>query len=246
MRNIFAAMFIVFLLVALVFRAIGGSFDTNFWLSFLPGLMENLVALAAAVFIIDRIRENQRLTKLEQTNAAEAQGVLFLSNRLAFQLLEHLALASKEEFGKDPEMNFGFALDRFKGINLAELFYKNLMESNNREKFTEDFEKTLSDGTESISKALDSVYPRPDPTIKQDAVGMNSSAGFLSGLKFLITSFRTVNEQLDASKQMKPEHLDLLIKIGYPPIGSGLQDTQKVIVKLSEKAKNNQLFVSFD
>jgi len=246
MRNIFAAMFIVFLLVALVFRGIGGSFDINYWLSFLPGLMENLVALAAAVFIIDRIRESQRLEKLKLTNVVQSQGILFLSNRFAFHLLEQLGLATKEEFGKDSEMNFEFALDRFKSIDLGEVFYKNLMESKNREKFAEDFEKTLSRDTDNISKALGRVYLRPDPTIEQDVLDMNSSAGFLAALKSLIEAFRKANEQIGVDEQIKPEHLDLLIKIGYPPIRRELLNTQRAIIELSEKATNNELFVSFD
>ena len=141
MKNIFAAIFVGFLVIGLVFLGIGGSFDLKFWLSFLPGLMENLVALAGAVFIIDRIRGNQRLAKLEQTNAGQARFVLFMNNRFAFHLLEHLGLATKDEFHKDAGLTFEFAHDRLKNINLADTFYRKLMESKNKEDFTAGFEK---------------------------------------------------------------------------------------------------------
>jgi hypothetical protein len=40
--------------------------------------------------------------------------------------------------------------------------------------------------------------------------------------------------------------LDLLIKIGYPPIRQELQNIQEAIIELSEKASENKLFISFD
>jgi hypothetical protein len=246
MNNVVAAIAIGFIMLALVFVGIGGSFDRNFWLSFLPGLMENLAALAVAVLLIDSIFKRERLAKLGQTNAGQSRFVLFLNNRFAYHLLEHLELANEEEFHKDAELNFEFARDRFKNANLAEIFYQKLMESKNKEDFVDGFEKILSRETEGISKALEKLYPRPDPTIKQNVDDMNFSIGAVGVLKTLIASFRGANEQVDEDKQMMPEHLDLLIKIAYGHIAIELQKIQNAIVQLSEKAEGNELFMSLD
>jgi hypothetical protein len=246
MNNVVAAIFVGLILIILIFVGIGGSFDRHFWLSFLPGLMENLAVLAVAVLVIESIFKSERLSKLQQTNERQSRFVLFLSNRLAYHLLEHLALATKDEFHKDAELNFEFARDRFKVTNLPKIFYDKLMESKTKEAFTEGFEKILSNGTESISKALDNIYPRPDPTIKQNVDEINFSIGAVGSLKMLIASFKAANEQVGADKQMTPEQLNLLIEIAYSQIGLEIQKTQNAIVQLSEQANANELFISFD
>jgi hypothetical protein len=247
MNNVFAAIFIGFVVLALVYIGIGGSFDRRFWLDFLPGLMENLTILAVAIFVIDRIFKKERLDKLVQTNAGQSRFILLVSNLLAYKLLEYLALATKDEVGNDPELNFEFALERFKGANLEAIFYEKLMESENKEAYTEGFTKILSSRAEGISKALDKIYPRPDPTIGQISEEMISSIGMLDAFKsVLLESFKKANAQVSADEQLKPEQLDLLIKIAFVQIGPELQKIQSAIIQLSEKAKANELFIRLD
>src|SRR5258708_1177889 len=196
MRNVIAALVVSFILLVCIFVGIGGSFDKQFWVAFLPGLMENLVILAAGVLIFDSIFKKERLDKLEQTNERQSRFVLLINNRLAFKILEHLALATVEEFGKDSELDFAFALDRLKTIDLANVFYEKLMGSENKEIFAEGFEKILTRETEGISKALDNVYPRPDPALKLSEDQMISSIAALGALVMLIRSCREANAQV--------------------------------------------------
>src|SRR5579864_7901154 len=223
MRNVIAALAVSFILLVCTFAGIGGSFDRQFWVAFLPGLMENLVILAAGVLIFDAIFKKERLDKLEQTNERQSRFVLLINNRLAFKILEHLGLATTEEFGEDPKLDFAFALDRLKTINLANIFYEKLMGSENREVFAESFEKILSRESEGISKALDNVYPRPDPTLKVSDDQLLISIAALGALVTLIRAFREANAQVAVENQLKPEHLNLLIKIGYRQIGTEMQ-----------------------
>ena len=120
MKNAPAAISIAFIVLTVAFVSLGGSFDKQFWLAFLPGLMGNLAILALAIFVIDSIFKKERL---------------------------------KDEVGSkiDPELNFKFARDRFKGTNLAEVFYEKLMETENKEAFAEGFVTILSRETEAIS-----------------------------------------------------------------------------------------------
>jgi hypothetical protein len=246
MKKVSASIFAAFILFTGVFIYIGGTFDRQFWLAFLPGLMENLVILAVAVLIIDSIFKKERSGKLEQTNARQSQFVFFLCTRLAYLLLENLALATMEEVGKDKALNCEFALERFRLADLTAVFYRKLMEAQDKEALAEGFEKILMRETEGISKALDNIYPRPDPTIKQVADQMQFSIGSLGALKGMIGAFKAANAQVGADGQLKPEHLDLLIKIAYGRVGLELENIHKSIVTLSDSAKANKLFISLD
>ena len=62
----------------------------------------------------------------------------------------------------------------------------------------------------------------------------------------LLESFKKANAQFSADEQLRPEHLDLLIKIAFGQIGPELQKIQSAIIQLSEKAKANGLFISLD
>jgi hypothetical protein len=165
---------------------------------------------------------------------------------LAYLLLKHLALATEDEVGNDPELNFGFVHDRFRGTNLETIFYEKLMQSENKEAFTEAFAKILSRETEGISKALDKIYPRPDPTIKQIEDRMSFSIGSLGALKILLGAPKAVNAQVGPDEQLKPEHLDVLIRVVYGQIGLELKNIQNAIIHVSEKAGANKLFFCLD
>jgi len=101
MKKAFAAVCVAFVVLTGAFLAVGGSIDRPFWLVFLPGLIANLIILAIAIFVIDRIFKRERLDKVEQTNVAQSKFVLLLSNRFAYLLLEYLSIATKEEVGQD-------------------------------------------------------------------------------------------------------------------------------------------------
>jgi len=246
MKKAFTAIVIGFIAFILVFAEIGGSFGRQFWLGFLPGLMENLAVLALAVLVINSIFREERLGKLKQTNASQSKFVLLLNDRLAYLLLEYLALATKDEARNDPKLNFEFARDRFRDADLATIFYNKLMETENREAFADRFARILSRETEGISKALDNIYPRPDPTIKEIVDQMMHSIGALEAFKALFGVFKAANARVSADEQLKPEHLDLLTKIAYEQIGSELQNIQRTIIRLSDEAKANKLFICLD
>lgn len=246
MKKSLAAVCAAFVVFTVAFVAAGGSFDRPFWLAFLPGLIANLAILAVGIFVIDSIFRSERLDKLEQTNVGQSKVALLLGNRLAYLLLEHLGLATREEVSQDRELYFEFALERFKNTHLAVVFYEKLMNAANKEAFTEHFAGILRREAEGISNALDKIYPRPDPTIKQIVDDMSFSIGSLEALKGLFTAFEAANAQVGPENQLKPEHLDLLIKVAYERIGLELQNIQTAIVRSSEAAKANKLFISLD
>jgi hypothetical protein len=234
----------VTLLAIVAFVAIGGSFDKTFWLNFLPGLMENLAALAVAILVIERILAKGRFDKLAQANATQSKFIFLLSNRLAYLLLNFLGLANQNEISNDAELNFQFAYDRLKGVDLATTFYAKLVKSEDKQTFIEGFVKILREQHEGIWKAFDKIYPRPDPNLKS----MHSSfgIGMVDALAIIPKSYKDANQEVREEDRLKPEHLDLLIKIGYPPIRQELQNIQEAIIELSEKASENKLFISFD
>ena len=160
--------------------------------------------------------------------------------------MEYFALATSDEFRRDPELDFEFARERMRGINLAEIFYKKLMETQDREVFVGGFETILSRATSGILKALDEIYPRPNPTIKQVVDKMNYSVGSLMALEQLLGAFNSTNAQLDVDKQFKPEHLEVLLRVAYGHTGMELSNIQNALVQLSERAKANNLFISLD
>ena len=81
------------------------------------------------------------------------------------------------------------------------------MGSENKEIFAESFEKILTRETGGISKALDNVYPRPDPALKRSEDQMIYSIGALGALVTLIRASREANAQVAAKDQVKPEHV---------------------------------------
>lgn len=247
MKKVFAALLTTFVLVVVVFVAIGGAFNRQFWLGFLPGLIENLVALTVAVFVIDGIYRHERLGKLERTNESKSRFVLFLTNRMAYLILQYFGLATKEEAGNDPEFNFGFARSKLRTISLSDVYYESLMGAKDKESFTEKFTEMLFDQIKGISKAMDDIYPRPDPVLKQQIEEqMTRSIGTVDALRMLFRAFKAANAELAANQQLKPEHLDLLIKVGYTKIGPELEDIQRSVIQLSERAEANRLFITLD
>jgi len=246
MKSVIVALLVSFIVLILIFVCIGGNFDRQFWLAFLPGLMENLLILAVGVLILDMILKHERLDKLERTNERQSRFVLLINNRLAFKILQYLRLATTEEVDKDPEYDFSFALGRLKTIDLEKVFYEKLMNSDKREDFVAEFEKMLRKETAGISKALDDVYPRPDPELKLSEDAMVSSIAAVGALLMIIRSFREANAQVEEKGQLKPEQQDLLIEIAYDRIGQEIQRIRDITVNLSEKAAANRLFLSFE
>jgi hypothetical protein len=245
-KNVFIAIFVAFIVLVVSFVGIGGSFERQFWLAFLPGLMENLAALAVAVFVIERIFRSERVDKLKQTNERQSRFVEFLVNRLAFRILKHLALATDQDMQNDSKMNFDFAFVMFQKADVPTIFYEKFMASETKEDFAGGFSRILAEGTETISKALDAVYPRPDPGLKQNDEQMNFAAGSLEALKALISAFGAANAEVKAGEQMKPEHLDLLIKMMYGSVRLQLLTIQRLIIHIRDKAQANELFFALD
>jgi hypothetical protein len=232
--------------LTLIYVIIGGVFDRAFWLAFLPGLMANLIVLLIAVFVIDRIFEKERWRKLEQINAKQSQFVRFLSNRMAYWLLTYLGLTNEEEFHKDKTLNLEFAIDKMKIVDVADTFYEKLTNSADRETFLDGFIKHVREGLEGILKALDAIYPHPDPAAKQLADEMMYSNGVLEAFKGMFGIIKEANERVAAGQGFNPEQIELLIKIAYSPVARELQKLQATVVELSSRADANKLFASLD
>jgi hypothetical protein len=241
-----AAAYIVgafFVLIA-VYVCIGGEFNRQFWLSFLPGVMENLVILAIAVLVIDSISKKQNLAKLEQTNARPSRAILSFSNKLAYLLLEYLALATREEVHSHKAPNFQFAIERLRLTDLGAVFHGQLMNAEDKAVFAEGFERILIEQTEGVANSLKEIYPRPDPGVVQGVEQMQFGIGSVMVLKDVLGAFKTVNAQAGIQDQLNPEQLDLITEIGYRQVGLQLNNMRDFIVSLSDRAKANRLFIS--
>ncbi|MFY9730224.1 MAG: hypothetical protein WB723_08490 [Candidatus Acidiferrales bacterium] len=246
MKKIVAAIAVAFILLVLIFVKIGGSFDRQFWLTFVPGLMENLAVLALAVLVLDRIFSRERYDKLEQTNASRSKFVFFLSNQLAYVILKHLALATDADLENDSELNFGFAYNKLRATNLPAVFYEKLIATDDRRTFVACFTKLLTDRWTNISKALESIYPRPHPVVDQLLEQLNRSSGSLYTFGEMFGMIAQVNAKGSVKEQLKPEHVDVIIAIAYESIGRELHNIQTGILELAERAKNNCLFLPLE
>jgi hypothetical protein len=162
--------------------------------------------------------------------------------------LQHLELLADDAIPKHSELDFAFALEVIKRTNLAAVFYEKLMESHDKEAFLNGLVEILKPHTEGISKALDKIYPRPDPTLMQMAERqMNFAIGAIESLKFLVEAVKRTNAGLGNDQQFKPEHLDVLIKVSYHGLMSeAVQDIRNAIIQLADKANANELFFSLD
>jgi hypothetical protein len=161
-------------------------------------------------------------------------------------LLKYLGLCNENELLNDRDLDFDFALEHFKGVNLPAVFYKQLIDSEHKDTFVEGFETILRRETQGISKALETVYPRPDPDLIQDTDKIHFSNGILVALKGLVQAFKAANAQVGANDQMKPEHLKLLIDVAFGQVATELANIHGFVIKLSDSARANQLFISLD
>ena len=143
MKRVSFVIFACFIVLTAIFHCLGGTFDKQFWLGFLPGLMENLAILAVAVLVFEQLSKHERLNKLEKTNARQSQFVQLITNRLADWVLEHLGLATQDELTIDKEVNFEFARTRIGTVDRPKTFYEQLMRSPDREAFAEKFVEIL-------------------------------------------------------------------------------------------------------
>lgn len=213
MKKVLAVVLASFLLLIIPFKLLGGTFDRIFWLSFIPGLMGNLAIAAVAIFVIDSLFKRERWQKLEQINAKQSAFVLFLSNRSAYWLLEYLGQTNEEEIKQDKTMNFEFAIAKIRNTDLAQIFYEKLQGAADREAFVAGFAKNVSDSSQGISKALETIYPHPDPEIKALADDLMHSSGALEALKGILEAIKEANIQVSADQQLNPHQIDLIIQI---------------------------------
>jgi hypothetical protein len=208
--------------------------------------MENLAILGVAVLIIDSIFKTERFGRLRQTNVRTSRSVFFFSNRLAYKLLEYLALAKIEEFHQDPKLEFEFAIERMRATDLAAILYEKLMQAEDKQTLLAGVEKILSDEMTGISKALENIYPRPDPAIMELIDQMSFSTGSVGALETLTSAFKEANDHVAPEQKMKAEYLDLLIQVVYGKIAEQLERIRLTVIKLSDDAKANRLFTSLE
>jgi hypothetical protein len=73
---------------------------------------------------------------------------------------------------------------------------------------------------------------------------MQSGIGSVIVLKDVLGAFKTVNAQAGVHDQLNPEQLDLITEIGYRQVGLQLNNMRDFIIRLSDRAKANRLFIS--
>jgi hypothetical protein len=246
MRTVSIWTFSVFGLLGLGFVLIGGRFDKLFWLQFLPGLMENLLVLALAIFVIDRIFHKERLSNLRQASGGQSRFVLLQCNLLAFKLLEYLGQLHRDNLPRDTEAMFSFAMEKMKSFNIAEHFYQLFMAASDRASFLDGLTKIMNDGQEGLSKAIEKIYPYPSPAVKVIMDELPYSIAMAGGMEMLLTASREANEQVRADQRLEPQQIDLLLKIAYGFSGAGIQKAQTNIIDLARMAEANELFIILD
>jgi hypothetical protein len=239
---------VAFLLCAVIiaFISIGGSFDRAFWLAFLPGFTGNIIILAIALFVIDRIFRQERVHLLRETNTGKSQFVRLLANRMAYLLLEYLQLVGKGDVHRDPEMYFQFAVEKLRAINLTTTFYEQLVRTADKEKFAGGFAKIVERESQGISKGLESIYPRPDSKLEQMAHQLLEASGAVSAFSSVFRAINETNAQLDESERFSKDQQDLLGKVSFIELQPQLQLVQAYILEISDRANTNSLFMQFE
>jgi hypothetical protein len=236
----------IFVGLGVAYVLTGGRFDAQFWQQFLPGLMENLLILALAILVIDRIFRKERLSSLRRANSGQSRFVLLQCNLLAFKMLAYLGHLSLENRPEDKELMFSFAMEKMNSVNVAESFYQSFMAAADRSAYLLGFTKILTDGADGLSKAVDKIYPYPSPTVKHIVEEIPRSVGMVDAIEMLLKASREANELVAANERLQPEQIDLLLKIGFVPSGTAIERVRHDLIQLAGLAEADDLFLVLD
>jgi hypothetical protein len=132
-RTVVATITVTFIVLIVSYLSIGGAFDVAFWREGLPGLMENLAIAALAAFVFDRIIKKERQAKYKDANAKLSQFVLLSTNLFANALLEYFGLIIRSQT-PDAELDFEFAYDRLKAVDISDCFLSEVLKLRLEEK----------------------------------------------------------------------------------------------------------------
>lgn len=145
----------------------------------------------------------------------------------------------------NPEVDYEFAYDQLKGADIAGCFLSEVLKLAPEEKpaYIKEFAELLRKRITSLNKSLEKVYPRPDASLIHDwelaDVTVEASA-------MLPSAFIEANTTLEQKDRLTPAQLNLLIEIGNPLAERALKSLQAGLINLADRARENELFVSFD
>jgi len=243
-HTVVVTIIVAFIVLIVSYLSIGGAFDLAFWREALPGLMENLTIAALAAFVFDSIIKKQRQAKYKDANAKLSQFVLLQTNLFANALLEHLGLVNRSQT-PNADLNFEFAYDRLKVVDISACFLAEVLKLRPEEKaaYITKFSDLLKTRIEPLVKSLEKVYPRPDASLTRDWEFADAT---VEATSMLPKAFIEANAEVEAKDRLTPEQLNLLTRVGYPLADRALKSLQTGLIHLADRARNNDLFVSFD
>jgi hypothetical protein len=243
-RTVVATITVAFVILIASYLAIGGAFDQSFWHEALPGLMENLAIAALAAFVFDSIIKKQRQTKYKDANAKLSQSVLLQANLFAYALLEYFGLIDQSQIPKG-DLNFECAYERLKSADISGRFLAEVLRLSPEEKpdYIAKFATLLETRTKPLVETLEKVYPRPDSALTRDWESVHAA---IEATSMLPKTVLEANMQVEAKDRLTSEQLNLVIKVGHPFADRKLKTLKAGLVQLSDRARKNDLFVSFD
>jgi hypothetical protein len=243
-RTVVVTIIVAFIVLIVAYLSIGGAFDLVFWREALPGLMENLAIAALAAFVFDSILKKQRQVKYKDANAKLSQSVLLQTNLFAYALLEYFGLVNRSQI-PNADFNFEFAYDRLKAVDISACFLAEVLKLSPEEKlaYIAKFAELLKKRIRPLIESLEKVYPRPDASLTRD---WELADATIDATAMLPTAFIEANAQLEAKSRLTPDQLNLLIEVGHPLADRVLKSLQTGLIHLADRARNNDLFVSFD
>jgi hypothetical protein len=243
-RNVVAIIVIAFIVLIVFYLSIGGAFDLGFWRQALPGLMENLAIAALAAFVFDSIIRHERQAKYKDANAKVSQLVLLVTNLFAHAILKYFGLLKEPERPAE-DLNFEYAYDQLKAADISGCFLRELLRLNPEEKvaYITKFADLLNTRIKPLIESLEKVYPRPDPSLTYE---WDSAVGTIEGSAMLPRAFIEANAGLGEKNRLTPDQLNLLVRLGHQLTDERLKGLLAGLISLADRARNNDLFVSFD
>jgi len=243
-RTVVATIIVAFIVLIVSYLSIGGAFDLAFWREALPGLMENLAIAALAAFIFDSIIKKQRQAKYKDANAKLSQSILLQTNLFANALLEYFGLVDRSQT-PNADLNYEFAYDRLKTVDISACFLAEVLKLRPEEKpaYIEKFADLLKARIKPLVESLEKVYPRPDASLTRDWEFANAT---IEATSMLPNAFIEANAEVEAKERLNADQLNLLIRIGHPLADRALKSLQTGLIHLADRARENDLFVSFD
>ena len=249
--TIILAICAILLLVGLNFLGVSIT-SKSFFIDLFNGLLSNVLIFFLAIFVIDRLTRKIDENKLKEINATKSEFFHWNLKCFVYHMLVHLEIFKDDDYQKrlqdDPLLSMDWVMEEFKRVGLendwTSLLYNCVSNKSDKQKYLSDLEKIFNDWTKPLSQNLKEIYPHPAPDVVEMVSNLFASSGTLNALSSIAGFAKEANKGVkDKKQQLTDKHTNLLIKIGLLNRKNNFSDTCSIILELSKRAEENQLFI---